>query len=123
MTQYVHTVDPKLLIKANSKAAADHQQHEAADVTASVLIALGGNHTVDEMAAVTYRLMALAKVARSSDAEQHTLNVDGKEYTLVDELLFRAAAKAPLKFPETIDDMAFEANELLTIALAEVRAG
>ena len=122
MPQYVHTVDPELLIKANSKAAADREQHAAADVTASVLIALGGNHTVDEMAAVTYRLMALAKVARR-DGERHMLNVDGKEYTLVDEMLFRAAAKAPLKVPAMIDDMAFEANELLTIALQEARVG
>jgi hypothetical protein len=119
MTQYVHTVDPELLIKANSKAVADHEEHGTADVTSSVLIALGGNHSVDEMAAVTYRLMALAKVMHNGDGERHTLNVDGKEYKLVDQSLLRAAAKAPLKVPESIDEMAFEASELLTVALQE----
>ena len=59
------------------------------------------------------------KLVAGMDGGYWTLNVAGKEYVLVGEPLFRAAAIAPLQEKETVGELAFEVNEFLELALQE----
>jgi hypothetical protein len=71
---------------------------------------------------VFYRLMALARVVGEGDGEAWTMTVDGEEYKLVSEAMVRAAAKAPLKEAGVVGDIAFDAKQLLEIALQEAES-
>jgi hypothetical protein len=119
MARYIRTVAPDLLIRANAQAVADHETDGTADITTSIVMALGTNHSAEEMTAVWCRLMALTKVLRSPGGEHWTLNIDKKDCTLVNEALFRAAARAPLREKQNLGEMEFNANELLQLALEE----
>lgn len=119
MARHIRTVAPELLIRANAQAVADHETNGSADITASIVVALGTNHSAEEMTAVWCRLVALTKVLRSPDGEHWALSIDKKDCTLVNEALFRAAARAPLRENKNLGDMEFNAKELLQLALEE----
>jgi hypothetical protein len=83
---------------------------------------LGDGHEPDELIAVSHRLMALARLLHDGQGGQWTLTVEGKEYRLVNEALFRAAAKAPLQERKMVRDVKFNPKEFLRIALEEATA-
>ena len=118
MARYIRTVAAELLIRANAQAVADHETNGSADITASIVVALGTNHSAEEMTAVWCRLVALTKVLRSPDGERWALSID-KDCTLVNEALFRAAARATLRENKNLGDMEFNAKELLQLTLEE----
>ena len=118
MARYIRTVPPELLIRANAQVVADHETNGSADITASIVVALGTNHSAEEMTAVWCRLVALTKVLRSPDGERWALSID-KDCTLVNEALFRAAARAPLRENKNLGDMQFNVKEFLQLALEE----
>jgi hypothetical protein len=123
MTSQIRTVKAELLIKANQQAAADFKEYgSAANTTISVITALAGEHSHDEMEAVSYRLFALAKLVLEGDGEHWTLHVAGEDYKLIDEALFRAAARAPLQAGRTVGETTFDAQEFLNIAMEEAKA-
>ena len=93
MARYIRPVSPDLLIQANAKIAADREKYGSPDVEVSIVTGFADDHDVDELIAVSYRLRALAKVLRNGDSNHWTLNVGNKEYKLVSEALFLAAAK------------------------------
>ena len=85
----------------------------------SIVTGFADDHDIDELIAVSHRLRALARVLRSGDGDHWTLNVGNKEYKLVSEVLFRAAAKTRLKEAKTVGEIAFDVRELLEAALKE----
>lgn len=119
MTRYIPTVAPELLIKANNKAAEDREKRGSGDPLVSVVLVLAGKHEPEEIIAVSYRLRALASLLQGGVGEPWTASVAGKEYTLVSETLFRAAARTPLSEGKTVGDVQFDREEFLKIALEE----
>jgi hypothetical protein len=89
--------------------------------TMAVIAALSKKFPAEQMLAVTYRLQALANVMAERQTDNWTLKIADKEYTLVDEALFKAAARAPLstESDEIVGEISFGAEELLAIALEE----
>jgi len=122
MARYIRTVPHELLIKANSKAVADREKYGSADVTVSIVTALAKDHDPEDLIAVSYRLQALARLLDNGDGEQWTLQIEGKEYKLLNEALFRAAAKTPLREQKMVRDVKFKPKEFLQIALEEAKS-
>ena len=108
-----------LLICADRKVAADHEAGLPSDPTVSVVSALHGKCDPEEMIAIERRLIALANLVTDGDGKAWTINVDGKDYTLVAGALIRAAATAPLAEKKTLGDLRF-GPEILDIALQHV---
>ena len=98
------------------------ENRASADVMVSIVSALADDHSPDELIAVSYRLQALAKFPHQGDSRLWTLTVAGKEYKLVNEALFRAAAKTPLRERKMVRDVAFNVDEFLRIALEEAQS-
>jgi hypothetical protein len=123
MARYVQTVAPELLIEANLKSIADREEYGSPDTMVSIVTALADKHTPDECIAVSYRLTALAYLVHEGHGEHWTLKVEGKEYRLLNQALFRAAAKAPLREPKKmIRDIRLDPKEFLRIALEEAKS-
>jgi hypothetical protein len=117
MQEIVQPVEPELLIKANEVVG----KNRGKDPTISIIVALADHYPSKQLIATTYRLQAMQKLVLSGHGPAWIMNVKGKKYKLVNEAMFRAAAKAPLRYnPESpIGDMAFDAHEFLQAALAE----
>jgi hypothetical protein len=115
-SETIPAVPVDLLIRANEVVTKDHGK---GDVTVSIVVALADTHGPEELLAVSYRLRALAKLVGSKVADQWTMTVAGKSYTLVNEALFRAAATTSLKTRAMVADIAFDPEEFLLNALAE----
>jgi len=112
----IPTVDPDLLIAAETKVAEDMATEGPSDPTLSVVVALSGRCEPDEMIAISHRLSALANLLAGDEARGWTRKVEGKTYTLVHEDLLRAAATAPLEKVEMVRDLRF-GPEIFDIAL------
>jgi hypothetical protein len=119
MARCVPVVPPELLVKANEQIIADREIHGSADIVRSTTLHFAREHHVGELLAVSHRLMALARLVGSGRIGRWTNNV--KDWRLLDEALFRAAAKAPLQESEMLRDMQFDPEQFLQIALQEAR--
>jgi hypothetical protein len=106
------------LIKQAVEAA---NNNRPAGPTIAVIAALSKRFPPAQILAVTYRLQALANMMAQRQTDHWTLNIADKEYTLVDEALFKAAARTPLSFEnkELIGEISFDPGTLLAIALEE----
>lgn len=104
------------------KAVADREKYGSADVTVSIVTALAKDHHPEDLIAVSYRLQALARLIDDGEGEHWTLKIEGKEYKLLNEALFRAAAKTPLREPKMVRDVKFDPKEFLRIALEEAES-
>jgi hypothetical protein len=122
MAKFIRTVPYELLVKANLRAVADREKYGSADVTVSIVTALANDHDPDDLIAVSYRLQALARLIDDGEGKEWTLKIEGKEYRLLNEALFRAAAKTPLREQEMVRDVKFEPAEFLRIALEEAES-
>ena len=109
----------ELLVKGNKRAAEDHERHGPGDATISLVAALADNHTPEQIVATSHRLGALAKLIDDGDGKEWTITVLHKTYKLVNEALFRAAARAPLFEAATVGQVSFEPKIFLPIALEE----
>src|SRR5260370_25759255 len=89
------------------------------DATVSLVAALADTNSPDEILAVSLRLKALAKLIQEGDGTEWTVTVLNQSYTLVNEALFRAAARAPLFDAATVADVSFEPKTFIRIAMAE----
>jgi hypothetical protein len=106
------------LIKQAVEAA---NNNRPAGPTVAVIAALSKRFSSAQILAVTYRLQALANMMAQQQTDHWTLNIADKEYTLVDEALFKAAARTPLSFEdeEQVGEISFDPETLLAIALEE----
>jgi hypothetical protein len=80
---------------------------------------LADDHKPEEILAVSYRLGALAKLIQDGEGQNWTITVLHKTYKLVNEAMFRAAARAPLFEARTVGHVAFDPKTFLPIALEE----
>lgn len=112
----IPTVDPDLLIDAETQVAADHAEGGPSDPALSVVLALSGRCAPDEMIAISNRLTALAHLLADHEVNGWTRKIEGKPYTLVHKHLLRAAATAPLKEVKMVYDLRF-GPEIFDIAL------
>lgn len=118
MPKMIPPVSVELLMLADRKVAADHEEGFDPDPTVSVVSALHGKCTSTEMIHIQWRLVALANSIVSGDSASWTINVEGKDYTLVSGALIRAAATAPLTEAKMVSELRF-GPELLDIALRD----
>jgi hypothetical protein len=112
-------VSVDLLLLADRKVAEDHEVGLPPDPTVSIVSALHGKCKPKEMIAIERRLVALANLIVRGDGKAWTVNVEGKEYTLVHGALIRAAAIAPLTETKMMNELRF-GSEILDIALRDV---
>jgi hypothetical protein len=89
--------------------------------TLAVVMALSKKYSSDQLLAVTYRLQALANMVDQQQTHNWTMNVKGKEYTLVSQALLKAASRTPLSFKDSdmVSDISFDPEALLAVALEE----
>jgi len=118
---FIPTVRYELLIKANEKVTEDHGVYEKPDIHVSVVSGLDGDCSYEETFAVSSRLIALAKLISQNRDTPWRLET-GEEFDLVNEVLFKAAARTPLQIREMVRDMGFEKDAFLKMALEEVEA-
>lgn len=122
MRRHIQTVAPDLLIEANE--AVSRNRHKG-DHSITLVKTFAHRHTSEELLAVSYRMQALSKLVSSPAAKKWTLTVKGKDYKLLHEALFRAAAKTPLSIDskQVVGDIAFDSDEFFKIALSESSIG
>jgi hypothetical protein len=108
----------ELIIKGHEGVVAYRERHGQADLTIALVTALA-DHRPDEIIAVSYRLGALARLIREGEGGNWTVPVLDQEYQLVNESLFRAAARAPLFEARTVGDVSFDPKTFMKIALEE----
>ena len=72
------------------------------------------------MMAVQWRLTALANLLVDGNAGSWTIDVEGEEYALVSGALIEAAATAKLPEAETVEELSFDLQDILDIALRDV---
>jgi hypothetical protein len=109
----------ELIRKGHEGVIADREEHGPGDPTYALVKTLADNHKPEEIMAVSYRLSALAKLIREGEGGEWTITVLHKDYKLVNEALFRAAARAPLFEAATVGQVSFDPKAFLPIALAE----
>jgi hypothetical protein len=69
-----------------------------------------------QIVAIMFRMMALATLVKERSIGKWAIPVSGQEYVLVQEAVFRAAARA--KLHSVGNSLAFDPSEFVTIALA-----
>ncbi|KRQ00353.1 hypothetical protein AOQ73_19305 [Bradyrhizobium pachyrhizi] len=69
--------------------------------------------------AIDYRLRALAKFISAGQGKPWTYAITEEHGHMVNEALFRAAARAPLFQAKTVGDVAFKPDEFMKITLEE----
>lgn len=115
----IPTVPFNLIIKGHEQINADHEEYGSAEPTISLIRALAADHKPEEILAVSYRLGALAKLIKDGQGKPWTFAVTKESYHMVNEALFRAAARAPLMEAKTVGDVAFDLKTFIPIALEE----
>jgi hypothetical protein len=121
MRETIPVVSAELIMAASDAAARNHGN---ADPAISIVMALGKLYPAEALLPVTYRLHALANLLAADHGKEWTITIAGKGYTLLNEALLRAAAKAPLEtHPEQVmGDLSFDPPTFLRIALEESQA-
>jgi hypothetical protein len=112
----------ELIVKGHEGVTSYRERHEQADPTVALVTTLADSHSPEDIMAVSYRLGALAKLIRDGEGGKWTIPVLNQEYRLVNESLFRAAARAPLFEARTVGQVSFDPETFLKIALEESAA-
>ncbi len=108
-----------LIIKGHEQINADYREFGSVEPTISLVRALASDHKPEEIMAVSYRLGALAKLIREGEGKPWTFAVTQDKFHMVNEALFRAAARAPLMEAKTVGDVSFDHQTFMKIALEE----
>jgi hypothetical protein len=66
---------------------------------------------------------AIATLARGDDISGLTMNLHGREYKLINEVAFKAAASCPLVLRGTFGEAQFDREEFLRLALSFAELG
>jgi hypothetical protein len=107
-----------LMRAANNAVAAKKGK---GDATITLIAALSGKYTSNELLAVTYRLQCMQKLILAGKGRAWTMNLKNKPYKMVNEAMFRAATRTTLKYTseQLVKDFAFDEAEFLKNALEE----
>jgi hypothetical protein len=119
MRHVIEPVDPALIVEANNVVAKD--RGKGGDPMVTLVMNFGDSHDAEELLALTYRLQALAKLIVAGHGPAWVINAKGKKYKLVNEAMFRAAARAPLWIADDqlVGDLSFDPDEFVRLALEE----
>lgn len=118
----IPTVPFDLLKKGHEGVTAYRERSGDADMTVGLVTALAKDHKPDDIIAVSYRLGALAKLIEEGHAGKWAIPVLHENYKLVNEALFRAAARAPLMEAKTVEDVSFDPQLFYQTVLEESEA-
>jgi hypothetical protein len=118
----IPTVPFEMLIKGHEGINEDYERFGSAEPTVSLVRVLHKDHKPEEILAASYRLGALAKLLREGEGKPWTYAVTQDQLHMVNEALFRAAARAPLFEAKTVGEISFERNAFMKIALEESEA-
>jgi hypothetical protein len=116
MAEQVREVSADLLIRANSAATDGPRGFENA--TISIIKALSKEVNTDDLIAISYRLQALATLTRGDELSGLTMKLHGRDYKLINEAAFKAAATCPLDLRGTFGEVEFDREEFLRLALS-----
>jgi hypothetical protein len=116
MIEMVAAVAPELLVKANKAVSNCSKGY---DPIHSIVITLSDTYKPNELTAAYFRLKALAKIVKDGPKNAWVIKLTGKKYSLVNEVMYRAAATAPCRLDATGDELEFDEAELFRIALLE----
>jgi hypothetical protein len=116
MSERVREVPADLLIRASIAAANGPRGFENA--TISIIKALAKEVSTADLIAISYRLQALATLTRGDYVSGLTMNLSGRDYKLINEAAFKAAAACPLVLRGTFGDAEFDREEFLRLALS-----
>jgi hypothetical protein len=119
MQKRVPPVQAKLMIEVNQAVVEEREKHGSTDVTISAVRTLHGRYRSEEILAVTHRLFALAAFLKTGDGASWLKEETGKDFVLLNDALFKAAARAPLEEGEYIKDYLFQKDTFLPIVLEE----
>jgi hypothetical protein len=119
----IPSVPFELLKKGHEGVLAQRELHGPGDPTIALVTTLADEHRHEDILAVSYRLGALAKLIRDGEGQKWTITVLHNSYKLVNEALFRAAARAPLFEAATVGQVSFDPKTFLSIALEESESG
>jgi hypothetical protein len=111
-----------VLIRGHEGVTAYRERHGQPDMTIALVAALADDHKSDLIIAVSYRLGALAKFVQEGEGRKWAIPVLHQDYKLVNEALFRAAARAPLMEAKTVGDVAFDRQTFYQTVLEESEA-
>jgi hypothetical protein len=106
------------LIKAHKAVTEDRDKLGPGDPILSLARVLHKEHTPEAIFSVDCRLRALAKWISEGQGKPWTYATNDAGH-MVNEALFRAAARAPLFEAKTVGDVAFERDEFMKVALEE----
>jgi hypothetical protein len=111
-------VDPELLIEAADAVAARKGE---GDATLTMIAHFNNRLPPEQLLAINYRLMALARLIQKGEGSAWVVKAKGKQYRLVDQAMFRAAAITPLSVDgdEPVKNVAFDTDAFLRNALEE----
>jgi hypothetical protein len=116
MAYTVPPVSPELMIKANNVVSENHGSGR--DPMISIIAALSKKYPPKELTNTIMRLQALSELMLKDNKDNAwVMTVAEKEHVLMNEAMFRAAARAPLK--EKRKKLEFNREEFLKIALEE----
>lgn len=107
------------LIRGHEGIIEDRDRTGPGDPTVSLIRALHKEQKPDVILAIDYRLRALAKFISEGKGKPWTFAMAEDNGHMVNEALFRAAARAPLFEAGTVGKVAFNPEEFMKIALEE----
>lgn len=108
-----------ILIKGHEAVIEDRERLGPGDPTISLIRALHKEQRPELILAIDYRLRALAKLISDGEGKPWTYAVKDDGEHMVNEALFRAAARAPLFEAKTVGQVAFDRDTFMKIALEE----
>ncbi|MDA9539229.1 hypothetical protein ACM41_24320 [Bradyrhizobium sp. CCBAU 21362] len=107
------------LIKGHESVNEDRDRLGPGDPTVALIRALHKEQKPEVILAIDYRLRALAKLISEGKGKPWTFAMTEEGGHMVNEALFRAAARAPLFTAKTVGEVAFNPDEFMKIALEE----
>jgi hypothetical protein len=108
-----------VLIKGHEGVIEDRERLGPGDPTVSLVRVLHKEQKPEVILAVSYRLGALAKLISEGEGKPWTFAVADDGGHMVNEALFKAAARAPLFEAKTVGAVSFDRDEFMKIALEE----
>lgn len=111
-----------VIIKGHEAVHEDAEKYGAGDPAVSLVRVFHKSQRPDVIIAASYRLGALAKLLREGHAAPWTYAVTNANYHMINEVMFRAAARAPLFEAKTVGEVSFDRAAFMQIVLEESEA-
>jgi hypothetical protein len=108
-----------VLIKGHEGIIEDRERLGPGDASISLVRALHKEQKPEIIIAIDYRLRALSKLIREGEGKPWTYAISEDGGHMVNEALFKAAARAPLFEAKTVGQVSFDRDEFMRIALEE----